>query len=234
MISISHKTKNRIALWIPLAIISMALLSCQPGIKEQELSDLKSKNIELIQQMVTQQSEIHLQQRAMDSLETEINHLEQQVAGLSSKAPEPDSDELEIRQLVERMHVSWKKLAPSKDPDEILQYFMPMFMASQIDINDQAKGGVAAYTDLDYGKFLEEIISRKKFSVEFGDVTFLDVSVKDGEYFNLAYKCQMRQYNDDALSESSSVMVTITGRKVVDAWKIANYSVVSFEYREQG
>jgi len=219
--------------WIALVFISIILFSCQPGVKEEELSDLKTKNAELVRQSMALQSEIHLQQTDIDSLMTVINGLEQQLKRSNNSTMELSADERALRQLVSDMHISWKELVNTKDPQLILDYFLPRFMANQIDIDTQNKGHVAAYTELDYNNFLDEITSRRRYSVEFGDVTFLDVTVKDREFFNVAYKCRMREYKDDVLAETSEVMVTITGRKITDSWKIANFSVVSFEYAER-
>jgi hypothetical protein len=216
-----------------LLLASLLLYSCQPGIKERELDELKTKNAELVRQSMSLQSEIHLQQTAIDSLNTVINELEQKLASGSTHTRELSADEKELRQLVHNMHTSWKDLVTSRDPQVILDYFLPRFMANQIDIDSQNKGHVAAYTELDYKNFLDEITSRRRYSVEFGDVDFLDVTVKDGEFFNVAYKCRMREYKKDVLAETSTVMVTMTGRKLPDTWKIANFSVVSFEYSER-
>lgn len=215
-----------------LLILALFLGACQPGIKEREIADLKTKNAEMLKQMLVLQSKTHLQQTEIDSLLTIINKLEQQVANMSGRAPAPGEDEQAIRKMVHNMHTSWKELVITREPQEILQYFMPMFMANRINIGTANKGRVAAYTDLDYHKFLEEIIARKNFGVEFGDVTFLDIAIKDREFFNVAYKCHLREYKKHVLSETSIVMVSITGRKINDNWKIANYSVVSFEYTE--
>ena len=186
----------------------------------------------MLKQMLALQSKVHLQQSDIDSLQTIINKLDQQVANISVRAPAPGEDEKAIRKMVLNMHTSWKGLVNTGEPQEILQYFMPMFMANRINIGTANKGRVAAYTDLDYLKFLEEIIAREDFGVEFGDVTFLDIAIKDREFFNVAYKCRLREYKKHVLFETSIVMVTITGRKINDNWKIANYSVVSFEYSE--
>ena len=70
-------------------------------------------------------------------------------------------------------------------------------MTNQIDIDVENQGHVAGYTHEDYKLYLEEIASRKRFSVEFGDVSFLDIEVKDREFFNVAYKCLLRTYNKD-------------------------------------
>jgi hypothetical protein len=227
-----NKTRNATQWVLPL-ILSLALLSCQPGIKERELSGLKTKNAELVRQSMLLQSEIHLQQTSIDSLNSTINQLEQQLAKSSPGGEEISADEIALRKLVMDMHDSWKELVKAKDPQVILDYFLPRFMANQIDIDSQNKGHVAAFTELDYKNFLDEITSRKRFSVEFGNVKFLDVTIKDGEFFNVAYKCRMREYKKDLLTETSTVMVTLTGRKITDQWKIANYSVVSFEYAER-
>ncbi len=230
MTNYSQKNTWNTTRWVLPLILSLALLSCQPGIKEQELSDLKTKNAELVRQSVELQSQIHLQQTAIDSLETVINGLEQQMAGSGHKLPAPGSDQQAIRKMVANMHVSWKELPERKDPQQILKYFLPKFMTSQIDIDMDNQGNVAGYTHEDYINFLEEVASRKRFSMEFGDVTFLDIEVKDHEIFNVAYKCLLRSYNKDELTDTSSVIVTITGRKTEGEWKIANYAVVTFRY----
>ena len=228
----SRKDIKKTSRYVIPFILSLALLSCQPGIKERELSELKTKNAELVIQSMRYQSQIHLQQISIDSLNTIINSLEEKTVGLGYKGPSPGSDQQTIRQMVANMHVSWKELPELKDPQQILKYFMPTFMTSQIDIDVDNQGHVAAYTHEDYIQYLEEITSRKRFSVEFGDVTFLDIEVKDHDFFNVAYKCLLRRYKKDELTDTTSVIVTITGRKTEGEWKIANFSVVAFRYKD--
>ncbi len=230
---LKKKTRNITRSVLPL-ILSLALLSCQPGIKERELSGLKTKNAELVRQSMLQQSKIHLQQTSIDSLKTVINSLEQQMAGSGHKVLSQGSDQQAIRQMVANMHVSWKELPERKDPQQILNYFLPNFMTNQINIDVDNKGHVASYTHEDYIQYLEEIVSRKKFSVEFGDVTYLDIEVKDREFFNVAYKCLLRSYKKDELTNTSSILVTVTGRKTDGEWKIANFSMVAFSYKDMG
>ena len=91
--------------------------------------------------------------------------------------------------MVRSIHVSWKELPLNKDPQQILKYFLPEFMTSQVDIDTENEGHVA-------------------------------------------YKCALRSYKKDVLSKSSSVLVTITGRRMEGAWKIANYSVLAFSYKD--
>ena len=227
----SNRKRRNITQRIVLLSISMALFSCQPGIKERELSDLMTKNAELVKQSMLLQSKIHLQQITIDSLNTIINGQGEQMAKVGNEVSALSSDEKAIRQMVSNMHVSWKELPEVRDPQQILKYFMPKFMTNQIDIAVDNHGHVAGYTHEDYSLYLEEIISRKRFSVEFGDVNFLDIEVKDGEFFNVAYKCLMRSYKKDELTNTSSVIVTITGRKIEGSWKIANYLVVAFSYK---
>ena len=215
-----------------LFILALFIGACNPGIKDQELADLKTKNAEMLKQMVTLQSKTHLQDTEIDSLRTIINKLDKQLANTTKKSPALNEDDQAIRKMVHNMHASWKEMVNTKEPQEILQYFMPVFMANRINIDDKKKGQVAAYTDLDYEKYLEEIISSKGLGVEFGDVNFLDIIVKDKEFFNVAYKCRLREYKNHVLTESSKVMVTITGRKINDSWRIANYSIIRFEYTE--
>lgn len=218
--------------WILPLFILCTLLSCNQDSNERELEQVKKNYTEQLMLGTQYQIEIRQQHIQIDSLKSAINHLEQQLAQSSPKAPALSQEEKEIRQMVHQMHKSWIDLVNNKNPQEILQYYFPSYIVNQVDINTNSQGRVVAYSEQSYPEFLEEIINRKDFSVSFGDVTFLDVEVKGGEFYNVAYKCQMKQYKKGLLREDSKVMVTITGRKITDNWKIGSYSVVTFEMSE--
>lgn len=229
MTAISYQISGHYIRWILPLFILCTLLSCNREVNEKEIEQLKSKYTEQLMLGTQYQIEIHQQHIRIDSLKSVINHLEQQLLQAGPKTRVLSREEKEIRQMVHQMHKSWIDLVNNKNPQEILQYFFPSYIVNQVDINTNSQGRVVAYSEQSYPDFLEEIINRKDFSVSFGDVSFLDAEVKDGEFFNIAYKCHMKQYRKGLLRESSKVMVTITGRKITDSWKIGSYSVVTFE-----
>lgn len=229
MTALSYQISGHYIRWILPLFILCTLLSCNQDSNERELEQVKKNYTEQLMLGTQYQIEIHQQHIRIDSLKSVINHLEQQLLQAGPKTRVLSREEKEIRQMVHQMHKSWIDLVNNKNPQEILQYFFPSYIVNQVDINTNSQGRVVAYSEQSYPDFLEEIINRKDFSVSFGDVSFLDAEVKDGEFFNIAYKCHMKQYRKGLLRESSKVMVTITGRKITDSWKIGSYSVVTFE-----
>ena len=140
-----------------------------------------------------------------------------------------DPDEEGIKTLVVSMHESFQELVDTKDNDHILQYFLPRFMTHSIMIDADNKGQVASFTHENYEEYLDGIGMLEGVDLSFENVRFLDIEVKDGIYFNVVYKCLLSANTEDEFFFENTIIVTITGKKVKKDWKIANYSVVSFD-----
>ena len=150
-----------------------------------------------------------------------------QVLNKNCEKPALTDAEIGIQKMVFKMHDSWNYLPKTKNSDEILQYFNPKFVVSRVSIESD---DIAQVTRHSHENF-KDIIKKKDFSYEFGNVDFLDIEIKGNTYFNVAYKCELRAYQGGELYETSSLLVTITGKNVDDKWGIASFSWVSFKYR---
>ncbi|WP_289053487.1 hypothetical protein [Carboxylicivirga marina] len=160
----------------------------------------------------------------------ELDTLKNQQIIDSLKLKLAPTDEMEIKELVHKLHKSWQKFAINTEEEEILQYFTPMFVVSQVAVYTEDKGKIMAYTNKEFRKFLKSFKKAEKISIEFSDIDFLDIEVKNHKYFNTVYKCILSQKDHNGELHTSSAIITITGRRISDEWKIGNYSWVNFEY----
>lgn len=207
-------------------------LSQSLELSEEEYQDLLVKNEKTISKNQFYYRKIHLLQSELDSLQSVNNVLNSRLDDLiSTPAPSISPYEQNLVSMVHRMHADWKSLPKEKDIDAILQYFLPEFMVSQVAIDATNKGHLANYNKDEYTKHLKSITNQKGYSYEFGNVHFLDIEIKEQEFFNIAYKCSMRRYKDDQRMNTNSILVTMTGKKVDGEWKIAHYSLVNFQYQ---
>lgn len=234
IISCKQNTKSTIANDDQIIVSENELkaLSHSLEMTEGEYNTLLSENEKIISKNKLYHRKIHLLQSEVDSLNSTTNNLKRQLYAFQSiPAPELSNHEQELVSMVHRMHADWKKLPQEKEIDAVLQYFLPQFMVSQVAIDKANKGHLANYTREEYIKHLKAITNQKGYAYEFGNVHFLDIEIKEGEFFNVAYKCTMRRYKGDQRVNTNSILITMTGKKMDDGWKIAHYSLVNFQYQ---
>ncbi len=176
---------------------------------------------------------IHLteqQEVTIDSLGIVINRLQTPPAEEeTSTAPSLSAKDRAVQQMVYNMHKSWAELPGSKDPDLILQFFLPRFLTQAIAVKADNSAEARSYTHEDFDSYLKDIGKDKRSSYTFFNVDFLDIQTK-GEYFNTVYTTDIDVKSDGELIHKVHVIVTVTGKRVDAAWKIAHYSWVEFQY----
>lgn len=205
------------------------------NLEEEKYTELMDEKHEGDKKTELYYLKIHDQQSEIDSLNSIVNGLTvvNQVLNENYEKPAFTDEENAIHKMVFMMHDSWKSLPKTKNAEEILQYFNPKFMVSRIVIEADNTAQVAKYTHEDFKGYIKnEVIKKKGLSYEFGNVNFLDIEIKEHAYFNVAYKCILRTYQNHKLIETNSLLVTITGKKIDGKWGIASYSWVAFKYRK--
>ncbi len=173
---------------------------------------------------------IEKQRVSIDSLGIVINRLQTPSSEEeTSTAPSLSAKDRAVQQMVYNMHKSWAELPGSKDPDLILQYFLPRFLTQAIAVKADNSAEARSYTHEDFDSYLKDIGKDKRSSYTFFNVDFLDIQTK-GEYFNTVYTTDIDVKSDGELIHKVHVIVTVTGKRVDAAWKIAHYSWVEFQY----
>ena len=176
---------------------------------------------------------IHIQKKEIDRLKDENKIFADVISKLEKKEEKAvlSKQEKAIQNLVFKMHSSWANLVKSKDPNDVLQYFNDKYLVSRISIDKNDSASVSRFSHDDFKDYIEDtILAEKGLSVEFADVDFLDIEIKDDAYFNVAYKCVMGTYKNDRLETTNSLLVTITGKNIEGTWGISSYSWVNFSY----
>lgn len=242
---------------ITLTVVAFAIFSCvkkEPTEKAPEIKTIDSLDMvkfadslelkesqytDLIDSINTLQTKsdlfyrkIHIQDKEISKLKTEARILAKENGILKGKNKKPklSKEEKALQGMVFKMHESWIELAKNKDTNALLKYFNPKFLISRIVINADDTANVSQLSHEDFEKYLKSnIIDKEGYSIEFDDVEFLDIQIRKGSYFNVAYKCQMGFYLNDKLLETSSTLVTITGKNIEGKWGISSYSWVSFK-----
>jgi len=196
---------------------------------KSEYQDLLEENTNKDIRLDMLYRKLHILQAENDSLSSLLNSLKKQ--NETPKKSFTDS-EMGIRGMVHDMNASWRTITKTKRPKNILKYFMPKFIVQRIAIETDDEATVAIYTNEDFAKYIREVARAKEFSLEYGDIEFYDIEIKNDIYFKVAYKCELRVYKKDKLERKNSMLITIAGRHIDDQWKIASYSEVSFKYDE--
>lgn len=211
----------------------LLMLADSLELKQSEYNDLIDSVNTLNRKSDLFYRKIHIQKQQIDELSNENALLSKENRNLSEKTKKPvvSKQEKAIQNMVFKMHKSWANLVKSKDPNEVIQFFNPKYLVSRISIDSDDKASVARFSHEDFKEYIEEtIIAVDGLSVEFADVDFLDIEIKENTYFNVAYKCVMGTYKDDRLQETNSILVTITGKNIEGTWGISSYSWVNFKY----
>ena len=203
-------------------------------LSEEKYSDLLNEKSKIDKKTELYYRKIHEQQSDIDSLMNLVNGLTVVNEILNDKHEEPalTKSEVAIQKMVYAMHDSWKQLPETKDENEVLKFFHPQFAVSRISIESDNSARLERYSHEDFKHFIQdEIIKKKGVAYEFGNVDFLDIEIRNEKYFNVAYKCIVRTYQNDRVFETSSLLVNITGKNDGGKWGIASYSWVGFNIK---
>jgi len=137
-------------------------------------------------------------------------------------------DEAAIQKMVGNLKKAFNDIYQDKDPDKILQFFLPSFSTNQVTINVDNEAEIALFSSEDFKKYIKKKMREKGMSIEMGEITFLDTQVK-GEIFTTTFRNTAKVYKNDKLMSYRTIVSTITGRNQ-DGWKIGNYSWVAIDY----
>jgi len=167
----------------------------------------------------------------IDSLRQKVAALEEKnllLGANNNERPKLTRDEAAVQKMVMNLGEAFNNIQQDKNPDKILQYFLPAFSTNQvtIDINNEAE--IALFSAEDFKSFLKKQMREKGLSTEVGKITFLDTQIK-GEIFTVTFKNNAQVFKNNTLFSNRSIISTITGRNQ-DGWKIGNYSWVSIDY----
>ena len=144
------------------------------------------------------------------------------------KGPALTRNEAAIQEMVKNLKTAFNNIYQDKNPDKILQYFLPSFSTNQVTIDLNNKAEIALFSSEDFKSFLKKQMKEKGTSSEMGKITFLDTQVK-GEIFTVTFTNKAKVFTNNTLVSNRSLVSTITGRNQ-NGWKIGNYSWVSIDY----
>jgi hypothetical protein len=169
----------------------------------------------------------------IDSLRQKVTDLEDRIQQLmennnKKEVPALTRNGVAIQKMVTDLKKAFNNIYKDKDPDKILQFFLPSFSTNQVSINIDNEAEIALFSAEDFKSYIKKMMREKGVSIEMGKITFLDTQVK-GELFTVSFKNQAKVYKNNTLISKRSIVSTITGRKQ-GGWKIGNYSWVSIDY----
>jgi len=169
----------------------------------------------------------------IDSLRQKVTDLEAKNLQLAEndnkkKVAAITRNEAAIQEMVKNLKTAFNNIYQDKNPDKILQFFLPSFSTNQVTIDLNNKAEIALFSSEDFKTFLKKQMKQKGTASEMGKITFLDTQVK-GEIFTVTFKNNAKVFKNNTLVSNRSLVSTITGRNQ-DGWKIGNYSWVSIDY----
>lgn len=190
-------------------------------LKKEYYSERK-KRIDLEQNL-----EIHT--HFIDSLTKVINSKDNRIATLlKNQYKQPEDDEIES--LITNLHAAINKLRTSEKEVAVLKYFLPQFSIKHVMIDSDNLGHIAAYNHEDYKKHLKDLTRETDIRHEIIDIKILDIETKENTFFNVLYRLKSKSFEKESLKHNINTMVSLTGKKMDGALKIASFSVVEFQY----
>jgi len=157
-----------------------------------------------------------------------------EVSSAEQSAPAKDlvlspSDQ-SIRELVNDLHNAWENSFKSRNSDELLALFLDEYSINQVRIDTAGIPMVRASNFKNFPEYVQAFLDIEGLALDFGQVDMLYTEVKD-DFFVASYKCKYRAYMNNELTQTTSLITTITGRNE-GGWKIGNYSWVTVAYGE--
>ena len=185
------------------------------------------------EELVMAKNELLNANAIIDSLNLIVTELEDENLQLiedntKEELPVLSRDEAAVQKMVANLKKAFNDIYQDKDPDKILQFFLPSFSTNQVTINVDNEAEIALFSSEDFKAFLKKQMREKGVTIEMGKIAFLDTQVK-GEIFTTTFKNTARVYKNDILIINRAIVSTITGRNQ-DGWKIGNYSWVAIDY----
>jgi len=163
-------------------------------------------------------------------LELLIDSFKISVSDINQKKVEISKSAREIQNLSLDIMKSWAELAKTRDKKTITHFLLPNYRGNRISIDNDNTAQMSWYTQDNFDDYLSWMMKHKNWTFEHKNIKFLDVEIKDNLYFNSTYKYLLITSEKGKVVDKSTMMVTITGKKVEGDWKVASYSWIRFSY----
>ncbi len=210
------------------AFILLAFFGCEN--KTAEIEALKKDNTELKTFYETQLVKNRKLTKQVDSLQTVVYSLQEQIAKFSETAKRKalSPEEKAVHNLVLNIHRGWEAMFKTKDTNELLKYFLPKYTTNALRINVENIPSVQRSNDTNFEEHLKSLIDAGNVSVTFGQTQFLYTEIK-GNIFVTSYRTKLRVYQDNKEVYTSSLITLLAGANK-NGWKVGNYSWVNLNY----
>ncbi len=206
--------------FLVISLITGCDTKSESGEVSSESSELMSAN-SVIDSLELRVKELEKKNRLLVSNQN-VNHIEGDVS---------KRDVASLREMVLDLKAALNNLNEYKDPDKVLQYFLPSFSTNQVSFGVDNTALIAHYTSYDYRAFLKKKMREKGIRTEMGKFIFLDLEIKK-DIFNITFKNRVKVFKDDKLIINRIMLNTLSGR-MHEGWKIGNYSFVSIDYKAE-
>ena len=167
--------------------------------------------------------------KIIDSLTTEINTIK---TSKNKKAPKViiNKQEKKIRTLISSFLQAWDNLPQTKNTKTVTKFFAKKYRCNRISIDHDNTAQISWHTEKDFNDYIKSLFFKKGWIFKTTNLKFLDTEIKDDLYFNSTFRYSLTTYKKDELIDKSNFIVTITGKKMDNEYKIVNYSWVRFSF----
>ena len=171
-------------------------------------------------------------------LSNRISHLESKLHTTNNiknkKAAKSENtinkQEKRIHSLINKFLESWDNLPSSKNTKTVTKFFTSKYRCNRISIDHDNTAQISWHNETNFDQYIKSIISKNNWTFKTTDIIFLDTEIKDSLYFNSTFKYSFKTYDKNTLVDKSNFIVTITGKKINNEYKIVNYSWVRFSF----
>jgi hypothetical protein len=169
----------------------------------------------------------------LDSIETVISTIKTDLTNANDKIAKIKNDnhtDKRIVSLINNLLQSWDNLPTTGKTSTVTKYFAKKYRCNRISIDHDNTAQISWHTEKDFNDYLKSITTNKTWTFKTTNLKILDTEIKDNLYFNTSFKYSLDTFDDGKLVDKSNFLVTITGKKINNEFKIVIYSWVRFSY----
>ncbi|QCK15370.1 hypothetical protein [Mangrovivirga cuniculi] len=137
-------------------------------------------------------------------------------------------EEKNVVKLVKDLHLGYRQLNKTGNPDAVLKFFTPRHSTNEVSINVNNIPSVKSHNTNNFQEHLRSLANVDGLDIRIGNPYFKNIYVRDN-IFNAHYVANLTVRLKGELVGKAVLIATISGEKKNNEWKIGNFSWMKFD-----
>jgi len=138
------------------------------------------------------------------------------------------ADEKAVQGLIKELEQGWEKMVETKDPNALLNYFMPKYTTNAVKIDTKNMPFVQRHNDTNFREHLNQLTATKELRISFGEPTFYSTVVR-GNIFTTSYLSYFTATHQGKVIHKSTILCFVSGEKMNNRWLVGNYNWTRYD-----